>query len=126
MIGKQVHHYKILEKPRSGGVGGVYLAEDTKLERKVALKFISENLTADEDFVKRYEREAKAIAKLNHTNIVTIHELGEFESKLYAALEYIERQSLDKLIKNESLSIEDTDETIFLLHFQLDSDNLKV
>jgi len=58
MIGKQVHHYKILEKPRSGGVGGVYLAEDTKPERKVALKFISENLTADEDFVKRYEREA--------------------------------------------------------------------
>jgi len=65
-------------------------------------------------------------AKLNHTNIITIHELGEFESKLYAALEYIKRQSLDKLIKNESLSIEDTDETIFLLHFQLDSDNLKV
>jgi len=71
-------------------MGEVYLAEDTKLERKVALKFLPHDLTIDADARQRFEREAKATAALNHPNIVTIHEIGEHDGQVFIAMEYVE------------------------------------
>ena len=103
MIGKTVLHYKILDKLGEGGMGVVYKAEDTKLERKIALKFLPAHYTADEKAVERFKREARAAAKLNHPNIVTIFEIGEHEgpegaSNTYIAMEYVEGESLRKKI----------------------------
>jgi serine/threonine protein kinase len=94
MIGKTISHYKILEKVGEGGMGEVYLAEDTKLERNVALKFLSLKMTSDRVARKRFEREAKAAAALNHPNIVTFHEINEFEGQTYIAMEYVEGETL--------------------------------
>ncbi|UCH96377.1 MAG: protein kinase, partial [Candidatus Aminicenantes bacterium] len=114
MIGKTVSHYQILEKLGQGGMGEVFLAEDTKLERKVALKFLPLKMTADEAARKRFEREAKAAAALNHPNIVTVYEINEFAGQLYIAMEYVKGQTLqeklcpaDKTMSWEVMPIED-------------------
>ena len=98
MIDKTISHYRILDKIGSGGMGEVYLAEDTKLDRKVALKFLPKHLTADNEAKSRFEREAKAAAALNHPNIVTVHEIGEHEGQVFIAMEYVEGQTLKELI----------------------------
>jgi serine/threonine protein kinase len=94
MIGKTISHYKILKKLGEGGMGEVFLADDTKLKRYVVLKFLSPHLTADKEATERFEREAQAAAALNHPNIITIHEIGEFEGRLFIAMEYAEGESL--------------------------------
>ncbi|MCP5045801.1 MAG: protein kinase, partial [bacterium] len=96
MIGQQVSHYNILEKLGEGGMGEVFLANDTRLERKVALKFLPLKMIAQQDARKRFQREAKAAAALNHPNIVTIHEIGEFKRQIYIAMEYVKGETLNE------------------------------
>ncbi len=97
MIGKTISHYKILEKIGEGGMGVVYKAEDTKLERTVALKFLSlTSIGAEEK--KRFKREAKAAASLNHPNIATIFAIDDAEEQTFIAMEFIEGQSLQDIV----------------------------
>ena len=106
MIGKVVSHYRVIAKLGSGGMGDVYLAEDLTLDRKVALKFLPPHYENDPDALKRFRREAKAAAVLNHSNIVTIHEVGEHEGKPFIAMSYVDGASLRSLIDKKNLSIE--------------------
>ena len=98
MIGKTISHYKILEELGRGGMGEVYLAEDLKLERKVAIKFLPQHLTRDKDNVERFRREAKAAASLNHPNIVTIYDIIELDGQICIVMEYVEGLTLREMI----------------------------
>lgn len=106
--GSFVSHYKVIEKIGAGGMGEVYLAEDTELNRKVALKFLPSHLCADEDYRARFKREAQAAAKLDHPNIVTVYEVSEYQKRPYFAMQYVKGQSLTDLIEEKVLSIDET------------------
>jgi eukaryotic-like serine/threonine-protein kinase len=111
LIGKTISHYRIVGKLGSGGMGEVFLAEDTSLHRKVALKLLPPNSQRDESARKRFLREARSAAVLEHANVCTIHEVDEFEGKDFIVMEYVEGQTLrDKLAEGrlpwkESLQI---------------------
>lgn len=105
MIGQSVAQYKIIEKLGAGGMGEVFLAEDTRLGRRAALKFLPVGLNTDAEFKARFEHEAKATAALNHPNIVTVYDLGEHDGALFIAMERVEGQSLQTLIKSGSLTL---------------------
>ncbi|MCX6832172.1 MAG: protein kinase, partial [candidate division Zixibacteria bacterium] len=96
--GTTIGHYRIVEKIGAGGMGEVYLAEDTELNRKVALKFLSPHLCQDADCRTRFKREAQAAAKLGHSNIVAVHEVGEHQGRPFFAMELVEGRSLDKIV----------------------------
>jgi serine/threonine-protein kinase len=98
VIGATISHYRIQRKIGSGGMGEIYLAEDTKLERNVALKFLPRHLTEDGEARTRFEREAKAAAALSHPNIVTVYEIGDHEGQVFIAMEYVEGKTLKELI----------------------------
>jgi serine/threonine protein kinase len=98
-----ISHYKIVEKIGSGGMGEVYLAEDTKLNRQVALKFIPVHLASDKTLKTRFISEARAAAKLNHPNIITIHEVSEYDGRPFFAMEYVEGKPLTEIIGAEGL-----------------------
>ncbi len=106
MNGPDFAHYKIIKKLGAGGMGEVYLAEDTKLNRKVALKFLSVDQTIDPDVKKRFIQEAQAAAVLNHPNIITIYEIGEHQGRSYMAMEYVDGRSLKDVIVVQGLSVD--------------------
>jgi serine/threonine protein kinase/tetratricopeptide (TPR) repeat protein len=105
MIGKTVAHYTILEKLGEGGMGIVYLAEDTKLKRRVALKFLSHRAALPEEEHRRFVHEAQAAASLNHTNISTIYEIEESDEGPFIAMEYIDGESLSEMVSRSPLQI---------------------
>jgi Tol biopolymer transport system component len=104
-IGQQMGNYKILSLLGSGGMGEVYLAEDRRLGRKIALKFLPARWTADKDRVRRFEREARAASALNHPNIVTIHEVGEVNGTTFMATEFIDGQTLRERMQKKRLEV---------------------
>ncbi|MGH9940427.1 MAG: serine/threonine protein kinase, partial [Blastocatellia bacterium] len=104
MIAEQISHYRIVNKIGAGGMGEVYLAEDTKLGRKVALKLLPEEFTRDAGRVRRFEQEARAASALNHPNILTIFEIGEANGAHYIATEYIDGQTLRERLNNDRLT----------------------
>ena len=99
MIGKTILHYKVLEKLGEGGMGIVYLAEDSKLKRKVAIKFLPRQFARSESEKQRFEIEAQAAASLNHPNITTIYSIDKFDDELFFAMEFVEGKELKSLIE---------------------------
>ncbi len=108
MIGSSISHYKIVAKLGEGGMGVVYKAEDTKLERTVALKFLAQHLLNDEEAKERFLREAKAAAALDHPNICTVHEIDEVDGKTFIVMAFLEGESLEERITQGPLSLKDS------------------
>jgi serine/threonine protein kinase len=107
MVGSTISHYEILQKLCEGGMGVVYKARDTRLERFIALKILPAEKITDSERRRRFVREAKSASALNHPNIVTIHDIDAADEFYFIAMEYIDGHSLDRLIPRKGMRIAD-------------------
>src|SRR5947207_760423 len=105
LIGKELGHYQVLSLLGAGGMGDVYLAEDIRLKRKVALKLLPAELTANQDRLRRFEQEAQAASALNHPNIITIHEIGESGQWRYLVTELIDGETVRERLKQGRIEL---------------------
>src|SRR5512142_2393054 len=106
MVGSTISHYRVLREIGGGGMGVVFEAEDLKLHRHVALKFLPQEVAKDATALRRFEREAQAASALNHPNICTIYDIDTVDGKAFIAMEYLEGRTLKHTIESKPMDIE--------------------
>ncbi len=128
-VGNQIGRYKVLNSIGVGGMGEVFLAVDTELERFVALKVLPADVSHDKERIRRFVQEAKAASALNHPNILTIHEIGSVNGTRFIASEFVKGKTLRDKLKSESLNLSETIEIVIqitsALHTAADTANLQ-
>jgi len=108
VAGSNLGQYKVIARLGSGGMGEVYLAEDDRLRRKVALKLLFEDVTKNEEWVRRFQQEAYAASALNHPNIITIYEVGQIDDSHFISTEFIDGQTLRERLRQQSITVGET------------------